>query len=335
MTVPLLLVLAQVASPPAEDARWGLRWQAPAECVRPADLARAVEEKLGRAVFGPAAELTIDGVLKAGAAPRWKAQLVLVDARGTVLGQRDVASDEASCAGMTAQVALVVAVMIDPRAAFGAPPPTSAPPPPPTEPPPPAEPAPKLPEQKPLPRAEPAALAAGPAWTRGEVTLGASGTYGLGLSASLGAQLLVNLKWQALQGFEWWFSLYPRNDVWRDGGLAAVHALQTAFTVCPLRAEAGLALFSLCAGVAGTIALTHTEGYLQGAQGFIGRPDAVARARLRLGFGAFALGFGVMGAVGPVRPTMVVLKPNGSSEVVPVGSWAWGAAELSLGARWR
>lgn len=338
MTALVALVLLAA---PAPDARWGLRWQAPAECISPADLARAVEDKLGRAVFGPSPEFTVDGALRAGAAPKWRAQFTLVDATGAVQGTREVSSDAAACSELNASLALIVAVMIDPRVALGSPPVVEPSAPPMPEPPPPAptEPAPTEPAPPPreLPRAEagadaPRALVHG---SRGEVVFGGSGTLGLGLSAAMGAQITVHVRWGQSAAVEWWVGLMPRNELSRDGGLAAVHALQTALTLCPLRAEGGPVMFTLCGGVAGTWMLTYTEGYKQGYTAFLARPDAVARARVRLGFGAFALSLGAMGAIGPVRPAMFVMKPNGSSELLPVGSWGWGAVELAVGALWR
>jgi hypothetical protein len=188
-----------------------------------------------------------------------------------------------------------------------------------------------------IPRAEVGAQLATPAaqGSRGEVLFGTSGSYGLGVAAALGAQITVNLKWGQLQGVEWWVGLMPRNQIDRDGGLAAVHHLQTALTLCPLRAEGGALLFTVCGGVAGTYFLTYTEGYRQGFTGFLARPDAVARARVRVAFGTFALSLGVVGGIGPVRPTMFVMKPSGASEQMPVGSWGWGAVELAIGALWR
>ena len=326
---------------PGADARWGLRWQAPMECIQPADLARAVEEKLGRHVFGPAPEFTVDGVLRAGASPKWRAQFTLVDANGSVQGTREVTGDDA-CAAMNASLALIVAVMIDPRVALGgAPvPEPTAPPLPVAEPPPPQEgtlsPDPP-PAPREIPRAEAGADLARPLLhgSRGEVLIGTSGSVGLGVAAALGAQITVHLRWGQSAAVEWWVGLLPRNQVDREGGLAAVHHLQTGLTLCPLRAEGGPAMFALCAGVVGTYFLTYTEGYKQGFTSFLARPDAVARARLRLGFGAFALSLGVVGAIGPVRPVMFVMKPSGNRELLPVGSGGWGAVELAVGALWR
>jgi hypothetical protein len=333
--VALLLLAA-----PAPDARWGLRWQAPKECIQPADLARAVEDKLGRQVFGPSPEFTVDGVMRAGTSPKWRAQFTLVDASGAVQGTREVTSEQASCTAMDSSLALIVAVMIDPRVALGGAvvPETSTPPMPEPAPPPAVEPKPEpRPPPKEIPRAEigedlQRPLAHG---SRGEVLFGTSGSLGLGVSAALAAQITVHVRWGQSAAVEWWAGLIPRNETYREGGLAAVHTLQTALTLCPVRAEGGPVLFVLCGGVAGTLMLTYTEGYKQGTAGFLARPDAVARARLRLGLGTFALSLGVMGAIGPVRPVMFVMQPNGNSELLPVGSWGWGAVELAVGALWR
>ena len=89
-------------------------------CVATQALARAVEERLGREVFVSAAQadVSVEGRIepKRGG---WHAVLTLRDAKGALLGTREIDRPEPSCDAMTQPLALVIAVMIDPDAAMG------------------------------------------------------------------------------------------------------------------------------------------------------------------------------------------------------------------------
>lgn len=103
----------------AQAPVWGLSWKAPGECIQPSELVQAVEEKLGRPVFGANPEFRIDGFVKATSNPqRWKAKLTLLDVQGAVLGSRDVASAEKNCRALDDSLVLVMALMIDPSSAM-------------------------------------------------------------------------------------------------------------------------------------------------------------------------------------------------------------------------
>ncbi len=125
-----------VAGTASADPRWGLTWKAADGCIQAAELAERVERKLGHPVFGAEPDLRIDGYLTAAdgspKGARWRSRLTLVDASGTVQGSREVTSADASCRAIDDSLVLVMAVMIDPKAAltpFAAP--TEPPPPPP------------------------------------------------------------------------------------------------------------------------------------------------------------------------------------------------------------
>ncbi len=109
-------------------------------CVATQALARAVEERLGREVFVSAAQadVSVEGRVEPRRGGGWRAVVTLRDAKGALLGTRDVERPEASCDALTPPLALVVAVMIDPDAAMGRKP---DPPPPPKK----EEPLPQLP----------------------------------------------------------------------------------------------------------------------------------------------------------------------------------------------
>lgn len=90
-------------------------------CVATQDLARDVEARLGRAVFVSAAQadVSVEGHIepnRGGAG--FHATVSLRDAKGALLGTRDLSKKEASCDEMRAPLALVIAVMIDPDAAL-------------------------------------------------------------------------------------------------------------------------------------------------------------------------------------------------------------------------
>jgi hypothetical protein len=98
-------------------------------CIPTQELARAVELRLARTVFVSAsqADVSIEGRIdRKGAANHWHATIILRDSTGATIGTRDLDRVDASCSGMNEQLALVIAVMIDPDAALSHP----APPPP-------------------------------------------------------------------------------------------------------------------------------------------------------------------------------------------------------------
>ena len=115
-----------VAVPSFADARWGLRWRAPDECISAADLSAKVQERLGRPVFALNPDFRVDGVMEAGTSPRWKARLTVVSAAGEVMGTREVTGDEADCRALDGRLAFIVAMSIDSKVSEKA-----APPPPP------------------------------------------------------------------------------------------------------------------------------------------------------------------------------------------------------------
>jgi len=89
-------------------------------CIDAHALANAVERRLGRAaVMTPVyAERTIEGRIEPLGAPGgFRASFAIADASGAILGTREIASASASCRSMDEDLALVIALMIDPGAA--------------------------------------------------------------------------------------------------------------------------------------------------------------------------------------------------------------------------
>jgi hypothetical protein len=110
------ILIATAASSMAADARWGLKWNAPDDCISAAELAAKAEERLGRSAFGVKPDYRIDGVMQKGTAPKWKARLTVVSSAGEVMGSREVAGDDDSCRALDGRLAFMVAVSIDPKA---------------------------------------------------------------------------------------------------------------------------------------------------------------------------------------------------------------------------
>lgn len=109
-------------------------------CVATQTLARAVEERLGRAVFVSAAQadVSVEGRIEPARKGGWRAVVTLRDAKGALLGTREIARADKGCEAMNEPLALVIAVMIDPDAALATPGANAQPQPQPTPPPAPA-----------------------------------------------------------------------------------------------------------------------------------------------------------------------------------------------------
>jgi hypothetical protein len=103
--------------PPRTSSLSWVRMAGAEECVGTQQLARAVEDRLGRTVFVSAAEadVSVEGHIEPQ--PKgWRAVITLRDAKGTLLGTRELATEKPSCDALREQLALVIAVMIDPDA---------------------------------------------------------------------------------------------------------------------------------------------------------------------------------------------------------------------------
>ena len=342
LAVPVAVIALLVAAEPAPTpgARWGLRWVAPAECIQPGALSRAVEVRLGRAVFGPQPDFLLDGDLIASdTSPRWRARVALVDARGTVLGTRDVTTDDPLCGSIDASLALMMAVMIDPAAALG---PTTTPaapvataPEPPPEPEPQGEPEPEPPPviqrsrpREPLAAREPPALAPAsrPRRARTAFLLGATGNLGAGLGPAAGPFFAI---W--IGGFPGWplelqgFALAP-SRLERDGGRASVTAFGLGVTTCPLTLASGGWQLDGCAGASAMAQWSLSEGFQQSLSATGLRPDLVARARLRKQWMPSS-GVSLAATFGWAlsRPWVRLLRSDGRSELLEIGEpWSLG-----------
>jgi hypothetical protein len=121
LIVALGLTAADADAAEARSSSLGwVRGPNAAECIGTRALAEAVEARLGRPVFVSAAraDVAVEGQIERGPAGEWRAAISIAGEGGHVLGTRDLRSGSTSCRDLDEQLALVIAVMIDPDAAF-------------------------------------------------------------------------------------------------------------------------------------------------------------------------------------------------------------------------
>ena len=112
----LFVLFALFACGARAETRWGLTFKSEGGCIGAAELAEAIEKRLGRSTFGAKPDVRIEGWVRADGPRRWRARLTLVDADGTVKGSREVSAEGTSCRVIDESLTLVASVMIDPGA---------------------------------------------------------------------------------------------------------------------------------------------------------------------------------------------------------------------------
>lgn len=95
-----------------------MTWRAPEGCSATEVHTRAVETRLGRPVFVEPASRFVEGVVSRNESG-WLVKLVVTDASGSPLGQREVTSADSACPSIDGRVALVLSLLIDPSARLG------------------------------------------------------------------------------------------------------------------------------------------------------------------------------------------------------------------------
>jgi hypothetical protein len=205
------------------------------ECADARAFGAAVAERLGYVPFDDAASGEVRVAFRRDKGKPWRA---MVTSSGRVPGEtrtRELSSPTADCADLGQTVALTTALLLDPAAALGAPPP-------------PARPAPAPPSVDPIawhddPQAIPSerpALAPAPAPAPVHVALGAGGTGTLGAvpAPAPGGEVFAEI-----QGSRWALLLDARVDAAvstaNDAGLG-VRASLVSGTVAPCLARAPL-----------------------------------------------------------------------------------------------
>src|SRR5687768_11147972 len=105
-----------LAEPPRGPSLNWVRLPGAEGCITAAELAQRVEARLERSVFVLAqdAELAFDGYVQPRAGGGFAAHLAVSNARGEVLGARDVESAEVSCRALDDALVLITALTLFP-----------------------------------------------------------------------------------------------------------------------------------------------------------------------------------------------------------------------------
>jgi hypothetical protein len=218
-------------------------------CIGSRALAIAVERRLQHEVFvAPSrAAVSVEGRIEQSTAPDgFRAVITVSNEAGVELGSREIRSAAPSCAAMDDDLALVIAVMIDPEAAL-APPLPAAPAPPPEGPDGRSPPKPSAPP--PPPRCvEPTAAPPPPSW---RVSLQAGGAAMLGLLPRISGGVLIrsHVEPPRFWAFEVGGVLFPAVEAQRGTVGASFQIAEAFVSICPLTLRAFGAVLSACAGV--------------------------------------------------------------------------------------
>jgi hypothetical protein len=99
----------------AVDARPSLDWRAPAECIRAAELSRAVTAELGSPAFAPGgqSETVVHGRVVRTASGFYRVDVSLERVSGGVLGVRSLESDSKDCRSLDEATAVMLAIMLN------------------------------------------------------------------------------------------------------------------------------------------------------------------------------------------------------------------------------
>ncbi|WP_394845986.1 hypothetical protein LZC95_00800 [Pendulispora brunnea] len=296
-------------------------------------MAQAVEARLRRKVFVSAsqADVSVEGSVsqtKRGAAPEWRAALTIRDARGNVIGTREIQRSGSSCSeALDESIVFVVSVMIDPDAALGKTTPEPEPPPPPPPPPPP---------QVIVKREEVVVQVEPPDPWRFEANAGGILSVGLLPSVGAGMTAAVLLKPPSFWGIEFSGTYWARGtaDSNQPGASSDVSLAYGGVALCPLHWEKGVFSYRGCAGF--ELGTMQSRG--------VGFPEArsdealVAHAFLPSRFGLRVAGplvvsLGLSLIVPIVRTELSYRASNGSQQAIFRPAPIAGATDLSFGLR--
>lgn len=141
---PLLGAAGVAGAEPARPAAlsW-VRMPGAEGCIGARALAEFVEQRLGRAALVPMsrADVSVEGRISpvppipppagatdpaAGPQPRWRVELVVADAKGVSLGSRHLESDALDCHALDTELAVTIALLVDPEAVLPPAAPTGA-----------------------------------------------------------------------------------------------------------------------------------------------------------------------------------------------------------------
>jgi hypothetical protein len=326
-TVTLAIPASARASPPRTSSLSWVRLPGADSCVATQDLAKDVETLLGRGVFVSAsrADVSVEGRIEPKANGGFHAVISVRDDKGAQLGTR-VIEGAGKCSEMREELALVLAVMIDPDAMNRPPPPQPAPLAPPAPPPQPVAPAPAVVITPPVPPARMPPSELDRKWhldagtsLAGEVGLLAHPTLGVRVDA-----LLTPPHWIPLEGYG---AVWPYDSV--SGSASGTFTLAwVGGGLCPLRYLGQRWLFYGCAsGIVGAV-LSEGGGYRDGLSPVLAA-EIEGRLTLRLG-GPFAMRAGVGGNLPILHPSYSAGASQNAQTLYRMSVVA-GTADIGLG----
>jgi hypothetical protein len=310
------------ASPPRTSSLSWVRLPGADSCVATQDLAKDVEKLLERGVFVSAAsaDVSVEGRIEPKPRGGFHAAISIRDEKGALLGTREL-EGAGACSLMREELALVIAVMIDPDAIGRPAPPAPTP-----------APAPALapaPTSAPAPAPTPAPAPAPAPKPRWHLDAGASlaGEVGLLPHPSLGVRvdaLLTPPRFMPLEGYG---ALWPHDS-------ASAGATNASFTValvggglCPLHFLGDrVHLYGCASGIAGLV-WEEGNGSPNGPSVLLSA-ELEARLSLRLG-GPFVARLGLAAMVNILRPSYG-LGPSSETSLYQMSVIA-GTADLGLG----
>ncbi|HEX4339100.1 MAG TPA: hypothetical protein VH062_24500 [Polyangiaceae bacterium] len=250
--------------PPRFDARthFSLSWvrlPGAEECVSAKQLSRDVERRLSRPALGAPAEtdVAIEGFIEKTPQGTFHAVVTIADARGKLLGKRELERPE--CSDIDAALGLAVALMIDPDAAFS---PTARP----------------VARAQVVPPAPVARPRVAPRPVRGLVSAGVGLGFGALPRTSQEAWMLASVEPVIPLRFELGahLSLDQTVGVGQDVGVAFSRSTLDA-AVCPADAHVSVLRLGACAGVEAGVLSAAGDG----RTGLISERSAVVDGALR------------------------------------------------------
>ena len=222
-----------------------VRLEGAESCIATNALAQAVEGRLKRKVFVSASQsdVSVEGHVlrtKQGNPSEWRAVLTLRDARGALIGTREIEGAGSSCSSLDESIVFVVSVLIDPDAALG----KTSPAPEPAPPPPPPPPQVIVRHERVLVPVEPP-----PPW-RFEANVGGALSVGLLPHVGVGVTAGVLIEPPGFWGIQISGTSWHSSSVAADRGAhSEVQLAYGGLALCPFRLEIGRFAYRACAGV--------------------------------------------------------------------------------------
>jgi hypothetical protein len=302
------------AAPERTSSLSWVRMRGAESCIGTRTLAQAVEARLHRAVFVSAsqAEISIEGRVEKTQDPEgFRASITISNASGAILGARELTTTAPSCGAMDEELAIVIAVMIDPDAALSAtaPSPVVAPPP--------APPVITIPISVPAQPPQPLFVApVSPPW---RVHAGAGPAFSLGLLPSVGAGLRLRAEIMP-PGFR---TVMVEGTYWatahaQQGTSGATLSLATgALSLCPIRIVVPRSRLLACGGIEVGAMRSGGFGFDVAEEHERGVLNAVLTSRVeRRLIGPIAVGIGLGLVIPTIRDQYFYGEANGTERDV-------------------